>query len=107
MSATVNLPFSPEDVKSGWKCAGCGCESPDRVRSCECPTNVVTMGRLAQWKIDPPGIEPRIGYHEGHAIGYLAGYAAAVANLREFANTHLHGGRSTALWAADELEKMR
>lgn len=36
-----------------WKCAGCGKQSPDRRRSCGCPTNVVISdGGGSAWKID-------------------------------------------------------
>jgi hypothetical protein len=38
-----------------WKCAGCGAPSPDRFRSCRCPTNCVTIGhgKKSAWKIEP------------------------------------------------------
>lgn len=39
-----------------WNCAACGVESPDRVRSCDCITNVVvdrSTGR-SEWKRRPP-----------------------------------------------------
>lgn len=41
MSKTVNLPFGPDDIKSGWRCAGCGVLSPNKERACNCPTGVV------------------------------------------------------------------
>lgn len=34
-----------------WRCAGCGTPSPDRIRVCECPTEVVTQpGGKSEWK---------------------------------------------------------
>lgn len=42
-----------EAVKN-WKCAGCGIISPDQLRSCDCPTNVVYMPgeKRSAWKRD-------------------------------------------------------
>jgi len=42
---TIDLPFSPEDVrlgrvKSAWKCAGCGVEAVDDLKPCDCITGV-------------------------------------------------------------------
>jgi hypothetical protein len=37
-----------------WKCSGCGILSPNKVRSCDCPTNVVFSGNLHEWKVDDP-----------------------------------------------------
>jgi chromosome segregation ATPase len=37
---------------AGWQCAGCGVASPDRYRSCDCPTNVVVRAKEQAWKID-------------------------------------------------------
>lgn len=33
-----------------WTCAGCGALSPDRMRTCDCPTNVVCWDRKREWK---------------------------------------------------------
>lgn len=41
-----------------WTCAGCGVPSPNKMRSCDCPTNVVCWDRKAAWKSD--GKEPVI-----------------------------------------------
>ena len=35
-----------------WTCAGCGIASPNKVRSCDCPTNVVCWDRKHEWKRD-------------------------------------------------------
>ena len=36
-----------------WRCAGCGKESPNRIRSCDCPTGcVVKPGGVGAWKLD-------------------------------------------------------
>jgi hypothetical protein len=47
---------------SEWACAGCGVLSPNRMRSCACPTNVVVRGRAQEWKIDDP--QEKIGVIE-------------------------------------------
>jgi hypothetical protein len=33
-----------------WSCLGCGQPSPDRERSCDCPTDVVREGDSTAWK---------------------------------------------------------
>lgn len=33
--------MSAEPNEKAWKCAGCGAPSPDRVRACNCPTEVL------------------------------------------------------------------
>jgi hypothetical protein len=35
-----------------WTCAGCGIPSPNKMRSCDCPTNVVCWDRKHEWKRD-------------------------------------------------------
>jgi hypothetical protein len=49
---------TPRDDLAGhqWRCAGCGKQSPDRSRSCDCPTNVVLRGREQAWKVDDEAI---------------------------------------------------
>lgn len=41
-------------MTTNWQCAGCGIASPDRLRSCDCPTNVVcaTGQKGTAWKRD-------------------------------------------------------
>lgn len=41
---------------SEWKCCGCGIESPNRVRRCDCPTSCLYKRGLREsaLKIDPP-----------------------------------------------------
>lgn len=55
MSKTVKLPFGPDDIKSGWRCPGCGALSPNRERVCKCATSVVCRtvdGKMEQaWKV--------------------------------------------------------
>lgn len=41
MSQTVNLSFSPDDIKREWRCSGCGVLSPNKESRCDCPTGVV------------------------------------------------------------------
>lgn len=36
-----------------WKCCGCGKVSPDRERTCECPTEVVFRNGKTEWKRRP------------------------------------------------------
>lgn len=41
-------------IVSEWKCSGCGIASPNRVRSCECPTGAVRRSNgEGAWKIEP------------------------------------------------------
>jgi hypothetical protein len=41
-----------------WKCSGCGIESPDQRRSCDCITNVVfKTGNRHAWKLNAPEVE--------------------------------------------------
>lgn len=36
-----------------WKCSGCGVDSPDQLRSCDCATNVLFKpGNQHTWKLD-------------------------------------------------------
>lgn len=35
-----------------WTCAGCGKPSPNKERTCDCPTNVVCWDRKREWKRD-------------------------------------------------------
>lgn len=55
-TASLDIPQSAAERVARadeWKCAGCGALSPGRVRSCDCPTNVVCRGRAEQeWKIE-------------------------------------------------------
>lgn len=45
-----------------WKCAGCGAPSPDKARSCECPTSVVYYREgkkdTTAWKIGEDPSQP-------------------------------------------------
>lgn len=36
-----------------WKCSGCGKPSPDRLRTCDCPTNCLSGSKGSALKIDP------------------------------------------------------
>lgn len=38
-------------AKTDWRCAGCGAHAPKRIRSCDCPTNVVVRGTKQAWKV--------------------------------------------------------
>lgn len=39
--------------ESEWTCAGCGVASPNKMRTCDCPTNVVvSLARKRAWKQD-------------------------------------------------------
>lgn len=40
-----------------WTCAGCGAVSPNKIRSCDCPTNVVSWDRKQAWKRDIGDLE--------------------------------------------------
>jgi len=39
-------------IEREWTCAGCGAPSPNQLRSCDCPTNVVCWDRKKEWKRD-------------------------------------------------------
>lgn len=53
-TADLNIPHSAEDRAASWRCVGCGAASPNRLRSCECPTAVVRGPHgLTDWKIEP------------------------------------------------------
>lgn len=46
------------DVTEEWKCSGCGVESPDQLRSCDCVTNVLfKTGNRHAWKLDNAAVE--------------------------------------------------
>lgn len=51
MARTINLPISPEAIQTEWRCAGCGCLSINRKRSCSCPTSIVRRGNESAWKL--------------------------------------------------------
>ena len=53
-----------------WRCAGCGVLSPDKIRSCTCPTNVVIWDRETAWKQDT--LEDRPPHKTMTAEEYLA-----------------------------------
>lgn len=41
-----------------WKCSGCGAESPNQLRSCDCVTNVLyKRGNRHAWKIDAAEVQ--------------------------------------------------
>lgn len=56
------------DQPNDWACVMCGAASPDRLRSCSCPTGVLfsKAGKTTAWKADapqasgPPTIERQI-----------------------------------------------
>lgn len=56
MSKTIDLPFSPDDLRHEWRCVGCGILSPGRERRCGCATGVVCRGREGKreqaWKVN-------------------------------------------------------
>jgi hypothetical protein len=79
-----------------WTCAGCGVPSPNKVRSCDCATNVVCWDRKHEWKRDAsfealpdpvkaeisrgetygfPGYQIGLTYGDGYKAGLMAGYA--------------------------------
>lgn len=46
------------DVTDEWKCSGCGIESPNQLRSCNCVTNVLfKTGNRHAWKLDSADVE--------------------------------------------------
>jgi hypothetical protein len=56
---TIDLPFTPKIFTSEWRCAGCGIVSPDRARSCSCPTDVVVKDGMQEWKRGAGADAPR------------------------------------------------
>lgn len=42
----------PVESRDDWHCCGCGKLSPDKRRSCDCPTNVIRRGNEQAWKVD-------------------------------------------------------
>lgn len=45
-------------VREEWRCSGCGVESPNQLRSCDCATNVVfKTGNKHAWKLDGAEVE--------------------------------------------------
>jgi hypothetical protein len=49
---TINLPFSPEDVRTGkarealpFRCCGCGAEAAGNIKPCDCATMVGYRGQ--------------------------------------------------------------
>lgn len=72
-----------------WTCAGCGVPSPDRRRSCACPTNVVCDGKKQAWKRDEMKAQPitdgdieYLGQAEAHADEGPLGEVAARSILK-------------------------
>lgn len=53
-TASLDIPHSAADRSKSWRCVGCGALSPNRLRSCECPTEVVRGPHgLTDWKVEP------------------------------------------------------
>jgi len=46
------------NITEEWKCSGCGIESPNQLRSCDCITNVLfRSGNRHVWKLDATEVE--------------------------------------------------
>ena len=71
---------SREEYTGDWLCVGCAALSPNRMRTCTCPTNVVVRslsGKESAWKINATDVDiarasERLDYfsagrHEGTA----------------------------------------
>lgn len=47
-----SIPGQSEAAGGGWKCSGCGIDTPRRVRACDCPTNCVYRGEPGRFQHD-------------------------------------------------------
>lgn len=117
------------NITEEWRCSGCGIESPDQLRSCDCPTNVLfKSGNRHAWKLDAPRVQAvaeaiKLLESEGYAITRGHGIAtcksvpekrierleiamkAVVDELEEDFDISTSGGSNKAMRLANELNE--